>query len=213
MMDKAAAPPPNRNPAPQRAQYDKPPAATEKRQAFAERLERLERSNADKSSPDRPTQEQSVSAQKRDRNGSGGQQDNGQSTGDDKPTVTIGGDPQATAALRNQKIGFVPISAAAEVPPAHLERMAAAIQELSANGANAEFQINLPLGPTQVETVILGRDAQGRIAVQLMLGAFVPPAVMNQLAGSLAHRLRQRDVRVGDVKFTAYKVTDKHSKG
>lgn len=91
--------------------------------------------------------------------------------------------------------------ASAEPLPAHLEKMAAAIQELAGRGLNAQFQLQLPMGAMSVESVILARDGAGRIAIQLQGQGQLPATVMNRVAADLAYRLKQKKLRVASVEF------------
>lgn len=90
-----------------------------------------------------------------------------------------------------------------EALPAHLEKMAAAIQELAAKGVDAKFHLQLPLGPLTVQSAILGKDAGGNLAVQLQALGYMSPALMSRLSADLAYRLRQRQLRVGSVDFAS----------
>jgi hypothetical protein len=200
------------------------PAAAEKRQAFADRLEKLEQRNnnkkpakgekADKTSDNQAAARPQDSAKPETMQGRVALNER-----DKKPAMPLdeamnasaqSGEPIIAPALRGAAMQVQAVTATAEALPAHIERMASAIQELHAKGGTAEYQLKLPFGATQIETVILGRDAQGRINIQLQSAAILPPQVIAQMSSMLTHRLRQKDLRVGDVKFTSGKV---HGKG
>ena len=74
--------------------------------------------------------------------------------------------------------------------PAHIEKMAAAIQELSAKGVDTRFTLELPLGNMNIQSAVLGRDASGQIAIQLQADGLMPPAMLSRLSAELAQRLR-----------------------
>ncbi len=110
------------------------------------------------------------------------------------------------AAIANKihagKMAFTAKVLAAEVPPAHLEKIAAAIAELTTKGADAQFQLNLPMGSTMIEGAILGRDASGRIMVQLLSPSILPPQLASQLSADLARRLQDKKLKLGGVTFS-----------
>jgi hypothetical protein len=92
-------------------------------------------------------------------------------------------------------------SAPAEPPPAHLDRIAAAIAELSGKDIDMRFQLNLPFGTAQIDTALVGRDAMGRLTIQLACNSALPPETMAKMSSELARRLRERKLRVGDIGF------------
>ncbi len=103
---------------------------------------------------------------------------------------------------------------APEIPPEHLARMAAAIQEMADKGVTARYQLSLPAGPAMIEGAILGQDPAGRISVQLMANAAMPPAMISQLQQSLAQRLRERKLRLGEIEIkTAEQAPQRKSDG
>ncbi len=87
--------------------------------------------------------------------------------------------------------------AAPELPPEHLSRIAAAIQELVAKGGNAQYHLQLPAGSATIQAAILGQDASGRLTVQLIANGVLPPAAIQQLQQRLAERLKDRNLRLG----------------
>jgi hypothetical protein len=92
-------------------------------------------------------------------------------------------------------------SAPAEPPPAHLDRIAAAIAELSGKNVDLRFQLNLPFGSARVDSALIGRDQLGRLTIHLGSNAVLPPDAMAKMASELARRLKGRKLRVGDVGF------------
>jgi hypothetical protein len=88
---------------------------------------------------------------------------------------------------------------AGDVDPAfhaHLDRIAAAIAEFAANGAEPEVHLALPPG-SKVEGAVLGRDLAGQINVLLIPTIAVPPAIAAQWTEQLQERLVRRELRVG----------------
>lgn len=99
-------------------------------------------------------------------------------------------------------------SAIASTPPsattdaalaAQIERIAAAIAEVAATGANAQLHLSLPLGLNRIDGAILGRDAAGRLNVLLIPGSAVPPTTATRWSEQLSERLLRRDIRLGRV--------------
>jgi hypothetical protein len=79
---------------------------------------------------------------------------------------------------------------------ANLDRIAAAIAEFAANGAEPEVHLALPAG-SKVEGAVLGRDLAGQINVLLIPSTAVPPALAAQWTEQLQERLVRRELRVG----------------
>lgn len=228
-MGRTTSQPANVVPARQNAAPADKQATAEKRQAFADRLEKLEqRGNTKKpakgdkepkAGDNQATAETRNLARPETAQGRIALDERGRKPGTpvdealpDKAgnTSASSGEPLIAPSLRGGQMQIQAATAAPDVPPAHIERMASAIQELHAKGSSAEYQLKLPFGSTQIESVILGRDAQGRINIQLQSAAILPPHVIAQMSSALGHRLRQKDILIGDVKFTSGKV---HGKG
>lgn len=98
----------------------------------------------------------------------------------------------------------VPTSTAATAPTdpafaAHIERIAAAIAEIAAAGANADVHIQLPPGATGITGAVLGRNEMGQIHIVLTTAAAIPPATAAQLQSQLSERLLRRDVKVAKI--------------
>ena len=91
-----------------------------------------------------------------------------------------------------------------EAPPAHLDRIAAAIAELSGKDVDVHFQLSLPMGNTQIESALIGRDAMGRLSVQLTANAVLPPEQMAKMSAELSRRLRDKKLRIGDIGFSKH---------
>jgi hypothetical protein len=87
--------------------------------------------------------------------------------------------------------------AAPELPPEHLNRIAAAIQELVVQGGNAKYHLQLPAGSATINGAVLGQDAGGRLTIQLIANAVLPPAAIQQLQQRLFERLKNRNLRLG----------------
>ncbi len=84
---------------------------------------------------------------------------------------------------------------------AHVERIAAAIAEVTANGATADVHLALPKGATPVDGAIIGRDTTGALHITLTSPNEINAAQAAQLQASLHDRLRQRDLRIGNLNF------------
>lgn len=82
---------------------------------------------------------------------------------------------------------------------AHIERIAAAIAELAASGANADVHVQLPPGATGINGAVLGRNNIGQIHIVLTTAAAIPPATAAQLQTQLSERLLRRDVKVAKI--------------
>ncbi len=225
-MNRTEAQSPNLTQVKRSSTPDISPVANDKRYAFADRLEKLEQRVSEKKTvtnkaapilvipePDQPPKAAPNSANIK---GNFALEDRSR-----KPLAALDEDinstqqssaPFAAANLRSGPIQVQSIATQIEVPPAHLERMASAIQELHSKDTNAQYQLHLPLGPTYVESAIMGQDAQGRISIQLLTPAILPPQLMASLSNLLTLRLRQKDLRVGEVKFTSEKVREKPRK-
>jgi hypothetical protein len=111
-------------------------------------------------------------------------------------------DAALASKIRDSKMSFAAKASQAEVPPAHLEKIAAAIAELTAKGADAQYQLNLPMGPAHIEGAILGRDAGGRIMIQLLSPSVLPPQLASQLAADLTRRLQDKKLKLGEIAFS-----------
>jgi hypothetical protein len=108
-----------------------------------------------------------------------------------------------TLAPVNKAMATAP-AAPPEAPPAHLDRIAAAIAELSGKDVDVHFQLNLPMGNTQIESALIGRDAMGRLSVQLTANAVLPPEQMAKMSAELSRRLREKKLRIGDIGFSKH---------
>jgi hypothetical protein len=188
---------------------DRSPAASESRQKFADKLSTLEkRGTNNKGRMEAPKQEprdvplpRKVQSRKEDT------ERNRKGFGDDTQSMMAANiDRVSSADIRGAKLSFAPVNSLPEYPAAHLEKIAAAIQELSGKGVNAEFTLNLPLGPTHAQSVILGRDVQGRIMLQIISATRLPDHIMTGLSADLSKRLQKKLLRVGEVRFSKYKV-------
>lgn len=101
-------------------------------------------------------------------------------------------------------IGTPVVQAPSSVAPdpqmaAHIERIAAAIAEMTTGGAKADVQLTLPKGATGIDGAIIGRNEAGALHILLTSPNEIAPAQAALLQTSLHDRLRQRDVRVGRV--------------
>lgn len=110
-----------------------------------------------------------------------------------------------TTLTRADKAMAAAPSAPPEAPPAHLDRIAAAIAELSGKNVDMRFQLSLPMGNSQIEGALIGRDAMGRLSIQLTASAVLPPEQMAKMSAELARRLREKKLRIGDIGFSTHK--------
>lgn len=105
-------------------------------------------------------------------------------------------------------ITYAATIAAAPLPPpadatmaAHIERIAAAIAEVTSSGAKAEIQIQLPPGATRLDGAIIGRNDAGQLHIVLTTAAAITPAASAQLQSQLTERLLRRDIRVAKMNL------------
>ena len=82
---------------------------------------------------------------------------------------------------------------------AHIERIAAAIAEVTAGGAKADVHLTLPSGSTRIDGAVIGRDAMGQIHIVLTTASAIAPATAAQLQNQLTERLLRRDIRVAKI--------------
>lgn len=108
-------------------------------------------------------------------------------------TATLG----APAVVQAPAAGTAPDAQMA----AHVERIAAAIAEVTAQGASADVHLTLPKGAISVDGAIIGRNETGALHIMLTSPTAIAPAQAAMLQASLHDRLRQRDIRVGKVSF------------
>ncbi|MFC4293077.1 hypothetical protein ACFOWX_11690 [Sphingorhabdus arenilitoris] len=179
-----AAPPSNRN----------APAATQERQnLFKKSLDRQAGKMDDKKNPDAKED-----AKKIMQHPQGGRLKDEREAGGERADAAM---PVRSAAADLSVATAQQAQPGGEPLPAHLEKMAAAIQELAGRGLNAQFQLQLPMGAMSVESVILARDGAGRLAIQLHGQGQLPATIMNRVAADLAHRLKQKKLRIASVEF------------
>ncbi len=79
---------------------------------------------------------------------------------------------------------------------AHIERIAAAIAEVTAGGAKADVHLTLPAGPTRIDGAVIGRDAMGQIHIVLTTASAITPTTAAQLQSQLTERLLRREIKV-----------------
>jgi hypothetical protein len=87
---------------------------------------------------------------------------------------------------------------------AHIERIAAAIAEVTAQGASADVHLTLPKGATAIDGAIIGRNEAGALNIMLTSTNAIAPTQAAMLQASLHDRLRQRDVRVSKVSIQKF---------
>lgn len=165
--------------------------------AFQRELDRLSRIDRDGRDDDtaQSAQESSTSRLRlEDQKNAGGQQqfaDDGEQRDDIQASLALTG----FATARAGKIAALS-PAAPELPHKHLNRIAAAIQELAAQGGNARYHLQLPASTATINGAVLGQDAAGRLTVQLIANAVLPPAAIQQLQQRLMEKLKDRNLRV-----------------
>ena len=64
-------------------------------------------------------------------------------------------------------------------------------------GGNAQYHLQLPAGNATINGAVLGQDAGGRLTVQLLANAVLPPAAIQQLQQRLFEKLKDRNLRLG----------------
>jgi hypothetical protein len=79
---------------------------------------------------------------------------------------------------------------------AHIERIAAAIAEVTTSGGKAEIHLQLPPGSTKIDGAVLGRNDAGQMHIVLTTAAAITPATAAQMQSQLTERLLRRDIRV-----------------
>ncbi len=108
-----------------------------------------------------------------------------------------GGNAASTASDFARTLAMAQASPPDAMPPEHLARIVAALEELAEQGANAEYQLSLPAGATMVEGAVIGRDPTGKLTVQLLANAAIPVAALQQLQTALRQRLAGRTLQLG----------------
>jgi hypothetical protein len=161
--------------------------------AFQQEMDRLSRDSAseEKNSPEAARAEKAKITDDPDTSGGSSEQEQREATGN----TAIGGH----AAFRSAMVKAPASVDAPTVPSEHLDRIAAAIHELTANGVEANYQLKLPAGQAMIDGAVLGRDAAGRITIQLLASAAIPPGMVQILQQGLTQRLRERQLRLGKI--------------
>jgi hypothetical protein len=112
-------------------------------------------------------------------------------------------DALISAAFRAAKVTATQAATAPELPAEHLARMAAAIQEMAANGVTANYQLQLPMGSAILQGAVLGRDGAGNLAIQLIASGMLTAQQTTQLRNELMQRLEKKRLKVSSVAVTA----------
>jgi hypothetical protein len=118
--------------------------------------------------------------------------DAGEQQGGEVPFDRIVGAP-----LRTAKITSPLNLSAPEMPPEHLARIAAAIQELASKGADASYHLQLPAGSSIIEGAVVARDAKGQLVIRLMCPGGLAPHLTAQLRNELVRRFDKKRLRIG----------------
>jgi hypothetical protein len=114
-----------------------------------------------------------------------------------------GGGAVQTATDFAKAVAMASISKPDAMPDAQLARIIAALEELVDKGGTAEYQLTLPAGATTIEGAVIGRDPTGKLNIQLLANAAIPPAAIQQLQTALRMRLNYKKAELGklDVSY------------
>lgn len=129
----------------------------------------------------------------------------GQQSGEERGSgnhTDLPSDAMTSALFRAAKVSASQAASAPELPAEHLARIAAAIQEMVANGANAQYQLQLPLGNASIQGAILGRDASGNLAIQLIASSAISLQHAAQLRSDLIRRMEQKRLKIASVSVS-----------
>jgi hypothetical protein len=183
------------------------PENQEKAKDFSARLEKLAQSNANaKATPESNNLDQKDLINEGPVKG-WQEQDDGQSQGQDQSgsdgTGAGGGGLAPVAIEFARTVALAQATPVDTVPPEHLARIIAALEELVENGTTAEYQVSLPAGPTTIEGAVLGRDPTGKLNIQLIANAVIPAAALQQLQTALRQRMANHKGQLGklDVSY------------
>ena len=127
----------------------------------------------------------------------------GKGDGDEQKGGEFLSDAMTNAMFRAGKLANTQKISAPELPAEHLARIAAAIQELANNGVNASYQLQLPLGNTMIEGAILGRDATGNLAIQLISSGPLSSGQAAQLREELLRRLEKKRLKIAQLELSS----------
>jgi hypothetical protein len=168
------------------------PESRSKGKDFRERLEKLSKSDAQKTSG-KPGEAAQSAHPKGPVKGRSAQDDT------DRDGAAAGGGGSAATAPSDfaRAVAIAHAAPADMVPNEQLARIAAALAELCEKGAHAQYQLTLPAGATTIEGAVIGRDPTGRLTVQLIANAAISPAAIQQLQAALRTRLMGRKAQLG----------------
>lgn len=122
-------------------------------------------------------------------------------------------DAMASAIFRAAKMTATQMPSAPQLPAEHLARIAAAIQELVANGATASYQLQLPLGNMLIQGAVLGRDAKGHLAIQLLAAGNMSPDQLAQLRSDLMRRMERKRLKIASLEVNASLTSEPRREG
>lgn len=129
----------------------------------------------------------------------GGQSDNGEQ----QSSGTLS-DAMTNALFRAEKLVGMQKISAPQLPSEHIARIAAAIQELANTGVNASYRLQLPLGSGTIEGAVLGRDANGQLAIQLISSASLSVDSAAQLRNDLMRRFEKKRMKIALLNVTTH---------
>jgi hypothetical protein len=168
---------------------------------FKDRLEKLS-----KGSSQQPEAQQKAAEDPNQQRGDigpvKGWNDGEQSSGDRQEGQSEGFGLSTAAQDFVRNIALAKVAPAQEIPSEQLARIIAAIEELADIGANAEYQLSLPAGPTAIEGAVLGRDPTGKLNIQLIANAPIPAAALQQLQTALRQKLMDRKAQLGKLDIS-----------
>lgn len=168
---------------------------------FQRELDRLGKSDpkkdGDKSETGAATSEKPAKGSIDEREEQNGGEDRGGRHFADLPS-----DAMTSALFRAAKVSASQAAFGPELPAEHLARIAAAIQELVANGATANYQLQLPLGNAVVQGAVLGRDASGNLAIQLIASGAISPQHTAQLRNELIRRMERKRLKIASLEVS-----------
>jgi hypothetical protein len=126
----------------------------------------------------------------------------GKGDGDEQKGGEFLSDAMTNAMFRAGKLANMQKISGPELPAEHLARIAAAIQELASNGVNTSYQLQLPLGNALIEGAILGRDANGNLAIQLISSGSLSSGQAAQLREELLRRLEKKRIKIVQLELS-----------
>lgn len=88
---------------------------------------------------------------------------------------------------------------------AHIERIAAAIAEITTSGGSTEIHLQLPPGTTRIDGAVVGRNDAGQMHIVLTTAAAIAPTTAAQMQSQLTEWLLRRDIRATKISVQRVK--------